>query len=236
MSRRCVLLPVPVLVLVLLAWAFPGLPAEGQMPRAERQEVDADKADNACRDKLAQRVTVEFTEAPLREALAFLGTTYKMTILVDGEAFKEDLMIQEVEAQPVKLPKLTDVKLSTVLKQLLRQVQGGYVIRDDYLEITPANRASLDQPWVSLTVEAKPLDEALRTVADMTGASVVVDGRAGDKAQAPVSGTFKNVAAETVVRLLAESAGLKLVTIDKVFFVTTAENAKALRQEEWERP
>src|SRR5205814_4083639 len=46
-----------------------------------------------------------------------------------------------VEDSPVRLPKMPNVTLSTVLRLLLSQVGGTYIVRRDYIEITTGDRA-----------------------------------------------------------------------------------------------
>lgn len=77
------------------------------------------------RAKLAMPITIDgFDEnTPLRDALGFLGERYGITILLDRMAFKA-IGIAEVEATPVKLPKLSNAALGHVLQLLLAQVKG----------------------------------------------------------------------------------------------------------------
>ena len=97
------------------------------------------------RDKLAQPVSFEFPGGPLKEALEYLSDRYGVTILIDTEAFKSDLMIPEVETTQVKVPKLVGVSLSTVLRLLLAQAQGTYIIRRDYVEVTTGQRQAAEK-------------------------------------------------------------------------------------------
>src|SRR5205823_6035346 len=78
--------------------------------------------------------------APLRDVIEFLSDKYEMTILVDTQAFDQQGQ-KTVEDSPVKLPKMPGVTLSTVLRLLLSQVNGTYLIRRDYIEITTGDRA-----------------------------------------------------------------------------------------------
>src|SRR5262249_48949030 len=204
---------------------------------------------------LAQPVTLKdgIEVAPLKEVLDMLRDKYRLTILVNDEAFKDDLNQADVESQPVKLPRLANVRLGTVLDKLLAQVQGAYLVRADHLEVTTGQRAQatirgrLEQdndtpaavqqrvrmPVVHAEVHALSLSAALRDLADGTGMSIVLDlHRVGDKAQAPVSGPLTNVAVDTAVQLLADQVELEMVVLDDVLCVTTPANARALRAEQ----
>ncbi len=93
------------------------------------------------RTKMSTPVSIEFEpNTPLREALAHIAERYNMTILIDTEAFKADVGEQDIENKVVKLPRLVDVSLGTVFRVLLAQVQGTYIIRRDYIEITTPAR------------------------------------------------------------------------------------------------
>lgn len=115
-----------------------------------------------------------------------------------------------------------------------------YIIRNDRIEITtqaavraelgiPANRPMLPLVWD--TLENIPISEALRHLADQSGYNVVSDPRVADKIKTPVTAELNNVPVDTAVRLLANMVGLVVVRLENVFYVTTAENAKHLREE-----
>jgi type II secretory pathway component GspD/PulD (secretin) len=136
---------------------------------------------------------------------------------------------------PINLPKMRGVKLSLILSRILAQVEGAYLVRPDGIEVTTAKHATPGQwssfpsnevPSVATVFEAKPLEEALRELSDATGISILVDPRGGEKVKAPLTANLKNVPLDTAVNLLADMAGLKVVTVDNVLYVTTVENAK----------
>lgn len=99
------------------------------------------------KDKLAMSVTMDGFEpnTPLQEALGFLSERFAITTLIDVEAFKADLMIVEPENQPVKLPRMVNVSLGTVLRLLLAQAQATFIIRRDYIEITTPQRQAAEK-------------------------------------------------------------------------------------------
>jgi adenine-specific DNA methylase len=59
---------------------------------------------------------------------------------------------------------------------------------------------------------------------------VVTDARVAKNLQLKVTARFNNVAADTVMRLLTNMADVNVVQMDNVFYVTTSENAKRLRE------
>ncbi|MGE3804448.1 MAG: hypothetical protein AB7K24_07230, partial [Gemmataceae bacterium] len=99
------------------------------------------------KDKLNTPVTIEGFEpnTPLKEALGFLSERYGMTILIDVQAFQADLQIQEPENQPVKLPKMVNVSLGTILRLLLSQAQATFLIRRDFVEVTTLQRQAAEK-------------------------------------------------------------------------------------------
>jgi tetratricopeptide (TPR) repeat protein len=92
------------------------------------------------KDKVSQPVTVEFEPGPLKDALGFLSERYGVPIIIDTEAFKSDLGVNDVENQQVRMPRLSGVSLGTVLRLLLAQVQGTFIIRREFIEVTTGQR------------------------------------------------------------------------------------------------
>src|SRR5262249_4675753 len=85
---------------------------------------------------------------PLKDALEYFSDHYNLTILINTAAFKADKEGEEaagdVEAAPVKLPKMSNIALGTALRMLLAQVPPNgatYLIRRDFIEVTTAKQA-----------------------------------------------------------------------------------------------
>ena len=51
----------------------------------------------------------------------------------------------------------------------------------------------------------------------------------GEKARRPITATFAHVPVDSAVQLLADMAGLRMVVVDNVLYVTSPENAKDLQ-------
>jgi hypothetical protein len=95
------------------------------------------------KEKLSKPISLDRgidANTPLKDALEFLTDRYDITILVDTNAFKAEGQ-EAVEDQPVRLPKMVGVSLGTVLRLLTGQINGTYLIRRDYIEITTGQRA-----------------------------------------------------------------------------------------------
>jgi hypothetical protein len=150
------------------------------------------------------------------------------------------------------------VRLATVLKKILDRVPSAsgatYILRRDGIEITteaakiaefrnpsdhaPPNPEAMEAPMgspnpltlVQAEFDKRPLDEALKELADATDSNVILDVRASDKVKA-VTASLINVPLDTAVDLLANMAGLQVVSRDRVLYVTTKENAEAMHKE-----
>src|SRR5262249_2067063 len=154
---------------------------------------------------------------------------YDVTILVDSKAF-EELGCQKVEEQPCWLPRMVGVKLSLVLRDLLRQMKmddahGVCVARDGNIHVTTTKHIQPrewfgDQrhvaPKVDVDFDETPLEDALAEVADVSGINIVLDSRVGKLAQQRMSLNLAQSPADTAVRLLAEMANLRSVALDNV--------------------
>lgn len=161
------------------------------------------------------------------------------------------------------IPKMSQVRLETVLKKILARVPSAsgatYVLRRDGIEITTAEfklaefrtaNASLppglDAPpppigmpmpelfLVQADFDKRPLDQAFKELANATDSTIVLDGRAADKAK-PVTAALINVPLDTAVEILANMSGLQVVSRDRVLYVTTRDNADAMRKEMQDR-
>jgi hypothetical protein len=101
-------------------------------------EGNASRKALRVRDKLNQPVSIDkpIENAPLRDVLDFLSDKYDLTFIIDSQAFDQDRGDRNVEDKMVRLPKMPGVSLGTILRFLLAQVQGTYLIRRDYIEIT----------------------------------------------------------------------------------------------------
>src|SRR5205823_2010594 len=129
-------------------------------------------------------------------------------------AFRE-VGVQEVESQPVRMPRILNVRLSAVLRLVLAQVNATYVVLPEYVEIIPMPAAAGPGetpafPPVYAVFEKRPLEQALRELSELTDVTILLDtGRATELAQAPMTASVKRVPVDAAVRLLADMAGLK---------------------------
>ena len=76
-----------------------------------------------------------------------------------------------------------------------------------------------------------PLPDALAELAHATGSTVVLDPKSVETIKGKVTAEFLGVPADTAVEVLADMAGLNLVRLGNVYYVTTPGNAEVLRKE-----
>jgi hypothetical protein len=171
----------------------------------------------------------------LHEKFAARGKDFP--ILVNAEAFRAEGTDTEMVPLSVRLPTGPRLQtVSTLLDQLTSQVQATYLIRQGRIEIVPTAYAVIDnlltQPILA-RYEQRGLIEVLQDLADRTGATIVLDTRAGDTAKEPITATFRNNATlEDALRICTEAAGLKFVVLRNSVYVTTQANARAIQQEQ----
>ncbi len=232
-------------------------PALAKAEAPAQPNVNPPAQDNVAsrlRQQLSQEIDyggLEDARATLSDALDQLSKRYNLNFDINEKAFeldppkdKEHVARTKI-ADPTPIPPMRTT-LSTVLHKILRRVQvdsgATYLIRRDHIEITteaavraelgiPANRPLL--PLASDTLQGVSIAEALRQLADKTGYNIALDPRVAEKHRASTGIVeLNNVPVDTAVRLLANMAGLNVVQLDNVLYVTTAENAKNLREEQ----
>ncbi len=116
---------------------------------------------------------------------------------------------------------------AAALKFLLSFVpdKAGMVIHDGYIEITTEKRAStscLLQEKVFAHFENQPFRDVVRSLAETNGVSINLDPHVEEKADAPITATFRNdVTLEGAFRIVAEMAGLRMVDMKPGLYLTT---------------
>jgi RNA polymerase sigma factor (sigma-70 family) len=210
-------------------------------------------------DFLQQTVSIDksIENAPLKEVLEFLTDKYGVTFIVDTMAFEQAGVGggRNVQDCPVTVPRMPEVSLSTVLRFLLTQVHGAYLVRKDYVEITTRDRQIIEAfgpigprdeflgvdgdrlpQTVNVVFEAKPLDRALADLASQTGKNIVLDPRVQKKEDLSVSARLINTPIDAAVVVVTDMVGLQPVTIGNVIYVTTKDNAHRLIEDRAVKP
>ena len=163
----------------------------------------------------------------------------ELPIFVDTLAFQqENPDAQGIFDTAVKFDSIPKKqKVGTILRQALSRVQTNnatLLLRGGLIEITTFDRAKpenlLGYP-ITARFNKRPLDEAIDELSDLSGATIVIDSRVGDKAKTPVSASFKNtITLESAVHLLAEMADLQAVVRDNFLFITGKAKAEGAPQ------
>jgi RNA polymerase sigma factor (sigma-70 family) len=179
----------------------------------------------------------------LREALAvlyekMLAQGHEISILVKQEDFSRanpdaksgndaDIQFPEI------LPKAT---FRQMLEIALSQVpadkdenRAAFFIRSGQIIITTraqATPAKLLEARLAVVFDNTPLQLVLKELSARSGATILLDPRVGDKANTPITATFLNdISVKGALDLLADGAGLKVITQESGIYVTTPERA-----------
>jgi hypothetical protein len=190
---------------------------------------------------------IDDPKTKLIEATDQLGKIYNLTFDFNEKAFKDEMLPDVPNTEIIGSSILSPMKaeLRSVLKKILTRVPARsgatYLIRKDSVEITTqaAVRADLgmkeDEELLPLVWKyfcEDPLAEALDTLSENSGYNVVLDPRVRGKTRdTVVTARLINVPVDTAVRIVADMAGLAVVRRDNIFYLTTPENARRMREE-----
>jgi RNA polymerase sigma factor (sigma-70 family) len=232
-------------------------PEEAPAPKVKPEEAlavtipDATARIKTWHERLTQPLDfagLEDQRATLADALDMLSKRYNLTFEINDGAFSAENLSQ-VEQTPITatktIPALKTSSLATVLRIILARVPSpsgaAFVLRPDSVEITTnmAVRKELGVweprpllPLVWDVFEDISISKALQRVTERTSFNVIVDSTVKEKVKEKVTVQFNNVPVDTAVRLLANMADLSMVQVDNVFYLTTPEKAKRLREEQ----
>jgi len=217
-------------------------------------------------DKLLERADFDRIEQiSLRAVLDVLQEKLGYTILIDHKGILAAQGLdaanpQGLEGQQITLPAMKKVRLETVLRQVLDQINADFYIEADHVQVTkgalkdlvvgprrilPTLRPTDDNseepqpelsiqirhtPTVTAAFQDVPLAEAIRTVSLRTGRAIAISPEGGDKAKASVSVTLANAPFETAVSALAEAAGLRAFRTGNAAVLVTPERARRIEQ------
>jgi hypothetical protein len=165
------------------------------------------------------------------------GRGKDLPIFVDVKAFQDEntLAVFRGELPPPKtlgLPRR--MRVGDLLQVLVAQLEeeSTLLIRKGRVEVTTKKASSRDnllKQTFAASFDQHPLELVLEDLAEITGVSVIVDGRTKDKIRTPVTARFRNdVPLRDALRMVTESAELKLVTLPGGLFVTTPAHAEIL--------
>jgi hypothetical protein len=230
---------------------------EGAAPRPE-VAVAVVRGKETIVDKLYKRSKFPAVEqdknTSLEQVLAALGKTADVSFEINERAFKIEQLINVEQSAVVESAGLPgrETTLARRLKQVLARVQvpsgATFLVRRDHIEITTLNQVNaalgsdaprqplddaaeikpIEVPLVHLLVERRPLEDVLRTLADQSDSSIMLDVREGEKGKKLVSANLLNAPLDSALFLLGEMAELRLVRLDNVYYLTTPEKAQSV--------
>jgi RNA polymerase sigma factor (sigma-70 family) len=182
----------------------------------------------------------------LQEALDTLAREHDLQFDLDEAGFKEE-EVTDVGNAPVAekpLPAMKGVPLQVVLRKILSRIPAKtpltYVVRGNLIQITTESRLHAEFwpkdyrgpyfPLVTAKFDKRPVREALQELAADAERSIVLDERAGEAAQTPVTANLVNVPLDTAVQTLADAADLALVPRGNLLYITTRQHAAELEK------
>lgn len=221
---------------LLMGWAATHATVFGQ-DTADKSEARPTTADK-MRSGLDKKISFDYSGSSLTEALQQFRDKTGVAVRVDPMIWQNDGGLVLGAGGPANTQiqlKADNEKASDVLRKLANQQQLAYVILDGSVLITTPDDAAIRQMRlrVSVNVESVPLKKAVRELAKKHGVNVVLDPGLGSvSTEAEISLQVDNVAMETALRLLAEMAYLKSVRMGNAVYITSAEKAKKIQEEE----
>ena len=198
-------------------------------------------------EKIDYQLLVQTTmDKVLNELLAAQGVPYT----VNETAFTLTMQDKDVVKTAVvdKGEKMIQVTRATVLKTLLAKIpssdvkgQAMFILRPDRVEITtleavgrefyPGRLGETHLPSLAYALfKETPLRKALAELARSTESNVILDGKSAEEAESKVTAEFSGVPADAAVQVLADMAGLQLVRLGNIYYVTSPENARRLTE------
>src|SRR5262249_54513325 len=160
--------------------------------------------------------------------------------------------LEEVGDVKVKVSIAINVRLDRMLMQVLEPIQGVYMVRQGYLEITTfkdamkeAGEINLDgggmwrgyyesrgDPFVHVTFAGRSLTAILADLARQYGdQNIILAPQARGMAETKLFGRLVNLPLRRALQVAADLADLKCVAADNVCLITTKDRAEPLLRE-----
>jgi len=122
--------------------------------------------------------------------------------------------------------------------------QATWMVRGDHLELTTVAAQLCEvlkgreygkdvPPIVSVSFKKRPIDEVFDELSDRSGMNIILDSTtAKETAKLPITARFMNTPVDTVARLCANMAGLKVYEMDNVIYITSPQRVETLEKEQ----
>ena len=206
--------------------------------------------------KLTVRINIDHvTDLPLRELLDLLHSRIGANFRINEESFKAlEPPLENVAETKIRLPRLKNTRLDSFLTLVLESINGTFLVRRDYLEITTLKEAcrecggpwpgfdvDLDWPdsgeayldfrlpFVQMAFTNKPLTAVFADLmAVYNDRSVVFAPQATQRMKVAVTGRLLNVPLNQALQILAKLGDLEAVTCGNITLITSAEKAEPM--------
>jgi hypothetical protein len=149
---------------------------------------------------------------------------------------RREMRLGELPDRVAAVPR--EMSVTVILDRVVAAVEtnnASFRIRPGYVEITTIERAGIRGIlWehVHAVFDRRPLAYALDDIYQLTGVSVILDPRAGNRALQPITANFsRGPALGVVLLLLSEMADLKMLVGENVIYMTTPNHAQQLLRE-----
>jgi hypothetical protein len=190
--------------------------------------------------KLERKVTLEFSEVPLRETIAFLQQIGGVNIVLDPSCTR----------LPACTIKVQNLQLGSALKLLTKSLGATFEIHDDFIYKTAdSGKASkesdlitvaddptagklakkLEEMKVTLEFEEAPFEAVIDYMRHLNGLNIVVDPRSRIRASV-LSLTVQDLSLRKVLYLVCRLAGGK-INIGEVIYITDGPRAAKAKPE-----
>jgi hypothetical protein len=197
--------------------------------------VDLDRVDAVSLSDLATRIRDKFG----------------VTVFINEPAFKTIDANMDPGAQMVKVPQIRAMSLTTMLPNILGQMEATFLVRKDHIEIVPIAFAAretmniapseddgpvrLAQPLVSMIFKERPLNEAVAELAEEYNLTVIVSPQSADARTGFVTARLLNTPADKALELLTLQCDLRIVRKANTFLITSRDHANDLFNEHMDR-
>jgi RNA polymerase sigma factor (sigma-70 family) len=222
-------------------------PPAAKAPAAEKQESARSELLNVLKLPIEMQHFQDASPLILRDALGLLidkvrkdTKGFELPILIDAEKFKaENEDAPNIYDTQIAFPPFPrQMTVASALRFMLDKVptkNATYVVLPNHVLVTTYFSSSAERKLTDRVrgdFARRPLSAVLQQLADEMGVTIVVDGRAGDRAQTEISAVFGNdTDFAGALRVLAELADLKVLLLDGTFYFTTQDHAEVLRNE-----
>jgi len=220
-------------------------PALSDEPRDERLRFLASALDNPVAEIEKADIALPFLLDTLGVLVSAPGyekdPSKKVTIICDVDAFKRENMEFDFERMQIRFhSKMINVRLDTILDVISQQINGVVFVRHDNIEIIPRGKAAREL-GLQLTPDAPtpalvnrfftkaPLEKALQQLSERYNQNIVLSPVAEAKGATPITARLTNAPIDAAIETLADMADLEVVRKSNIWYVTTREQAVALR-------